>query len=76
MWSPEEHQLFSNFEGRINMLELEVLVLVVVANLRQLKDKYLYVQIDNTSAPSWANAGQVSSSPALGPSITPYLRVI
>ena len=71
LWSPEEHQFFSNFEGHINVLELEVLVLAVVANLKHLKDRYLHVQIDNTSALSWANALQAKS-----PAAQPWARLL
>ena len=53
------------------MLELEVLVLAVVANLMHIKDRYLHIQIDNTSALSWANAIQAKS-----PTAQPWARLV
>jgi hypothetical protein len=56
LWSEEEQECFIGSEEHINVLELAVLVLAVLANVVHLKNKCIHEQIYNTSALCWINA--------------------
>jgi hypothetical protein len=71
LWSVDEQNCFVDSEEHINVLELAVLVLAVLANVDHLKDCCVHAQIDNTSALCWINAMRSKT-----PTAQPWIKLL
>jgi hypothetical protein len=71
LWSVEEQECFVDSDEHINVLELAVLVLAVLANVDHLKNRCVHVQIDNTSALCWTNALRSKT-----PTAQPWIKLL
>jgi hypothetical protein len=71
LWSVEEQECFVGSDEHINVLELAVLVLAILANVDHLRNRCVHAQIDNTSALCWTNALRSKT-----PSAQPWIKLL